>query len=87
MPCQGPGFTDQSGQLSKGWLPLSQDSDRIHSIVNRKGTEMVKALIFVVGLLVGAYYNTAVVSIANACFTAAGQAMAAIGRQILQFGA
>jgi len=48
---------------------------------------MIKALIFVVGLLVGAHYNATVASVANACFTAAGQAMAAIGRQIVQFGA
>jgi len=44
----------------------------------------MKVLFFVAGSLVGAYYNTAVLTMASACCTATGQAIALIGKQILQ---
>jgi len=47
---------------------------------------MIKVFIFVVGLLVGAYFNTAVLELASACCSAAGQGIMLLGRQIVQMG-
>lgn len=46
---------------------------------------MIKAFIFLVGLLVGAYFNTAVLSVASACCSTAGQGIMILGRQIVQW--
>jgi len=47
----------------------------------------MKVLFFIAGSLVGAYFNTAVLAVASACCTATGQAIAIIGKQILQLAA
>jgi hypothetical protein len=47
----------------------------------------MKVLFFVAGSLVGAYFNTAVLAVASACCTATGQAIALIGKQIIQLAA
>ena len=46
---------------------------------------MIKVFIFTVGLLVGAYFNTAVLSLASACCSTAGEGMLLLGRQIVQW--
>jgi len=43
----------------------------------------MKVVLFVVGTLVGAYFNTAVLTVASACCTASGEAIALIGKQIV----
>jgi hypothetical protein len=54
--------------------------------VNILGIHM-KVVFFVAGSLVGAYFNTAVLSVASACCTATGQAIALIGKQIIHLAA
>jgi hypothetical protein len=44
---------------------------------------MIKVFIFVVGLLVGAYFNTSVMAMASACCSAAGQGILLLGHQIV----
>ena len=46
---------------------------------------MIKVFIFAVGLLVGAYFNTAVLSLASACCSTAGAALLLLGSQIVQW--
>jgi hypothetical protein len=45
---------------------------------------MIKVFIFVVGLITGAYFNTAVLEMASLCCSAAGQGIMVLGRQIVQ---